>query len=189
MRLSPQDCMLFYKLHQALMFWANDRLKVIPDPVSSPREFAHLPPELRIKVQDALHAQPDLIDVFVRQNPYDFDPDELKIVASWRRAVPGEFFVFRYLKRYTVFLKSGSPGRAYGVLALHNLFEELVGPYLPVLTKTVLLPFRDKIVYDGLLTSYRVTFGGGIKRRLNEEYREAKAMFGIVTTLDPERQG
>src|SRR5262249_50205661 len=58
-----------------------------------------------------------------------------------------------------------------------------VGPYLPVLTETVLLPFKGMIVYDGLMTSYRISFGPGIRRSLNESFKEAKARHGIVTTL------
>src|SRR5271169_2029132 len=72
---------------------------------------------------------------------------------------------------------------AYGVLALSQPFEELVGPYLPVLTQTVLLPFKDVIVYDGLMSSYRISFGPGIRRSLNESFKEAKARHGIVTSL------
>ena len=77
----------------------------------------------------------------------------------------------------------GSPKKAYGVLALADPFEELVGPYLPRLIHAVLLPFKDKIIYDGLLSGHNITFGGGVKRRLNEEYKEAKEAFGIITSL------
>src|SRR5262249_9837997 len=87
------------------------------------------------------------------------------------------------LKNYTVFLSTGDPPSAYGVLALSQPFEDLVGPYLPVFVQTVLLPFRDKIVYDGLLTSYNISFGPGIRRSLNESYQEAKARHGIITSL------
>ena len=54
---------------------------------------------------------------------------------------------------------------------------------LPRLIQAVLLPFKDGIIYDGLLSGHNVTFGGGVKRRLNEEYREAKEAFGIITSL------
>jgi hypothetical protein len=89
------------------------------------------------------------------------------------------------LTKYTVFLKATDPAIAYGVTALSQPFEELVGPYLPVMVKTMLLPFQDKIVYDGLLTGYgvRLSFGPGIRRMLNESYRKAKDRHGIVTTL------
>jgi hypothetical protein len=82
-----------------------------------------------------------------------------------------------------VFLSADRPPIAYGVLALSEPFEELVGPDLPVLTQTVLLPFKDRIVYDAILTGYRISFGPGIRRSLNEEFKEAKATHGIVTTL------
>ena len=46
--------------------------------------------------------------------------------------------------------------------------------------------FRSgKIVYDGLMSAYSITFGPGIRRSLNESYKKAKAVFGIVTSLPP----
>ena len=52
-----------------------------------------------------------------------------------------------------------------------------------MLAETVLLPFKGMIVYDGLMSSYRISFGPGIRRRLNESFKEAKARHGIVTSL------
>jgi len=43
--------------------------------------------------------------------------------------------------------------------------------------------WKNGITYDGLLNSYRITFGPGIRSRLNESYRETKATFGITTSL------
>ena len=66
---------------------------------------------------------------------------------------PGKFYVFRYLKKYTVFLTSGgSPNKAYGVLGLADPMEQVIGPYLPRLITTVLLPFKGRIIYDGLIS-------------------------------------
>ena len=39
MVLTPQDAELFFKLHRALMFFVNQRLKVIPDDIASPEVF------------------------------------------------------------------------------------------------------------------------------------------------------
>ena len=61
-----------------------------------------------------------------------------------------------------VFLSSTEPVVAYGVVALFDPFEAVIGPYLPRMIKTTLLPFKGRIVYDGLVTGYNVTFGGGI---------------------------
>lgn len=183
MLLEPQDVELFFRLHRALLFFVNQRLTVIPDTLASPEEFAALSPGVRLKVRDALSANLDLIESFVGENPAHLSDDELDIVRSWRHLVHGRFYVFRELKRYTVFISTGTPPVAYGVLALSQPFEELIGPHLPVLTQTVLLPFKDRIVYDGLMTSYNVTFGPGIRRNLNEDFKTAKDRHGIVTSL------
>ena len=147
------------------------------------KSFAALSPEVRLKVRDALLGHTDLIQSFVDENPAHLSEDELDIVRSWRHLVHGRFYVFRELKKYTVFLSTTSPAIAYGVLALSQPFEELIGPYLPVLTQTVLLPFKGMIVYDGLMSSYNISFGPGIRRCLNESFKEAKARHGIVTSL------
>lgn len=184
MQLTPQDAALFFKLHRALMFFVNQRLKAVPDSSANPDEFSSLSPEIRLKVRDAFLKHTDLLQAFVDENPARLSDDELDIVRSWRYLIHGKFYVFRELKKYTVFLTADKkPTIAYGVLALSQPFDELVGPYLPVLTETVLLPFKGMIVYDGLLTSYNISFGPGIRRSINESFKEAKARHGIVTSL------
>jgi hypothetical protein len=183
MLLDPPDFELFFKLHRALMLFVNQRLKIIDGNVASPEDFASHLPGVRVKVRDAFLSHTDLIQAFVDENPSQLSGDELDIIRSWRHLVYGSFYVFRKLKKYTVFLASDEQPIAYGVLALSQPFEELIGPYLPVLTRTILLPFKGRIVYDGLLNSYRISFGGGVKRRLNESFKDAKARHGIVTAL------
>src|SRR6516162_6316279 len=183
MLLTPHDVELFFKLLRALMFFVNQRLKVIPNEVASPEEFSSLSPEVRLKVRDAFLNHTDLIQAFVEENPAHLTDDELDIVRSWQHLVHGKFYVFRQLKKYMVFLSTDKQPIAYGVVALSQPFEELVGPYLPVLTQTVLLPFKGMIVYDGLIASYPISFGPGIRRSLNESFKEAKARHGIVTSL------
>jgi hypothetical protein len=182
MLLSPQEAELFFKLHRALMCYVNRRLQVVPD-IETPNQFSALPPETRLQVRSAFLEETDLIESFVDANPFDFSEDELDVVASWQHQVAGKFFIFRYLKRCAVFLATEEPATAYGVLALTDPLEDLAGPYLPVWVETFLLPFNDKIVYDGLLSRYNISFGPGIRRSLNEQYKEAKERLGIVTSL------
>jgi hypothetical protein len=185
MLLTPPEAQLLFKLHRTLMFFVNQRLQVLQDGIATPEEFARLPPELRLKVRDAFLDDTDLIEFFVDQNPANLPDDELDIVHYWRHLVAGKFYIFRELKNHTVFLSSEDHPIAYGVTALTQPFEELIGPYRPVLIDTVLLPFKDKIVYDGLLVGLGVSlsFGPGIRRRLNESYQAAKDRYGIVTSL------
>jgi hypothetical protein len=183
MLLNRHDGILFFKLHRALMHFVNQRLKVVTGKMASPDEFSHLSPEARLKVRDAFLGHTDTLASFVEENPAHLTEEELDIVRSWRHFVYGKFYIFRQLQKYTVFLSSAKQPVAYGVLALSLPLEEVIGPYLPVMTDTMLLPFKDVIVYDGLLTGYNIRFGGGIRRMFAQSYKEAKARHGIVTSL------
>lgn len=183
MLLEPRDAEQFFRLHRSLLFFVNQRLKVVADQASSPEEFYDLPPEVRVEVRDALNSRLDLIESFADVNPFGFTCDELDIVRSWRHLVTGEFFAFRALKKYMVFLSTTDPSVAYGVLGLSKPLEDLIGPHLPVLAETVLLPFKGVIVYDGLISSFNISFGPGIRRGLNETFKKAKIRQGIVTSL------
>lgn len=183
MLIDEPEGQLFYQLHRALLLFVNQKLAVIPNKVATPAAFGDLSPDLRLKVRDALLDNLQLIDAFVAENPARFSDAELEIVRSWRHLVRGKFFVFRELAKYTVFLTTSNSPVAYGVLALAQPFEELVGPNLPVMVEAVLLPFEGRIVYDGLMTAFSISFGPGIRRSLNESYKEAKARHGIVTSL------
>ena len=182
MLLSPEDAELFFKLHRSLMFFVNQRLGIVPD-IAGPDDFFRLRPKVGLEIRNAFLERVDLIESYVDDNPAKLPEEELEIVLSWRHHVIGRFFLFRQLKKHMVFLSSGDLAVAYGVLALTEPFEAVIGPRLPIMVEAMLLPFRDCIVYDGLLSSYNVSFGGGIKRSLNESYREAKERHGIVTSL------
>jgi superfamily II DNA/RNA helicase len=55
------------------------------------------------------------------------------------------------------------------------------------MVEAVLLPFKGQIVYDGLLSGYRVHFGGGIRSDINHTYIIAKHKKRVISTLEPEQ--
>jgi hypothetical protein len=185
MLLPLEEVDQFFRLHRSLMFFVNRRLGVIDKKIATPEAYSGLPPETRIEVHKAFLEHTDLIDAFADENPFHFDEAELEIIRSWKHLVSGTFYAFRQLQNYMVFLTDKEPVVAYGVVALFDPFEAVIGPHLPRMIKTTLLPFKGRIVYDGLVSGYNIIFGGGIKRRLNESYKEAKERFGIVTSLPP----
>lgn len=183
MNLSLEETDLFYKLHWALLAYANQHLKVLPKGLTS--EQIHRQPATRIvKLRDALHAQPELLERFVAENPAQLSDEELAIVASWRHRVSGDFYIMRYLKRYTVFMGGEKEPHLYGVLGLYDPLPVLLkGAPLPIMSKAVLLPFRDCIIYDGIMSSYAIRFGGGFRSALNETYNRVKEQEGIIEQL------
>jgi len=180
-RLSEKDRKLFYKLHLALLFYANQQTEAV-EHVSTPGEFICSSIETKHRVRDALCENAHLIDSFVAENPLHFSAGELDTLRDWKHFIKGRFFLIRYLKKYAVFLEEGQP-RAYGVVGLSDEIEDMLGPRLPIYLEIVLLPFRGQIVYDGLVTTYSVYLGPGMRRSLNDAYQEAKFRYGVITSL------
>lgn len=185
MHLSPADAALFYKLMFGLQFSVSQQLKLLPA-VKSLEAYSKVDQKAKISVRDRLYEHPDLIDAFVRENPTNLSDTELAIVAGWKNFVAGDFFLERYLKKYSIWLDGSSPTKVYGVLGItHSIEDTLHRSYLPLRVKGVLLPFKGQIIYDGLLAPYNISFGSGIRASLREEYLAAKQNNRIIESLEP----
>lgn len=184
MKLPVEEADLFFKLMSGLQFYVNQQCEILPN-IKSAKEYADLSMAEKVEVRDALWKTPDLIDTYVEKNPNGLSAEELDIVSRWKRFVSGKFQIFRYLKNHSIFI--GEKSQVYGVLGLYDSLEDLFfGRPLPIMIETVLLPFKGKIVYDGVFRSYSIFFGAGIRSALKEEYMAAKQNERIISTLEPE---
>ena len=179
MKLSEKDTKLFFQLMWALQFYVNHKLKI--HDIQRIDDYADSATDQKVKVREALYENIELIDSFVQENPQNFSSENLAIISDWKKFNRGSFFIERLLKKYAVFIQED---KVYGVLGLSQSFDEL--PYnanVPLYVDTVLLPFKGKIVYDGLLGFRNIYFGGGIKRSLKETYMRAKQNNRIIDSL------
>lgn len=184
MTLQPQDGALFFQLMWKLQHHVNQKLSFHKE-VSTFEEYATLPTKKKLQARDALWEHPELIDSFVNENPNNLPEEELEIVRRWKGFVKGSFFIFRHLKKGTIFISEKD-----GVYSVHGILdplEELIPSYaLPRMVQAILLPFKGQITYDGLLAGYNVHFGGGYRADLNHTYMAAKTKDRIISTLEPE---
>ena len=184
MKLTVKDAELYFRLMLGLYAYISRQLKIIAG-VESSEEYISLVKQKAMAVRNALWENPHLIDSFVEENPDGLSVDDLDIVRKWNRFVSGTFSIERYMKKYAIFI--GEDTKVYGVLGLYDSMEDLhPRSNLPIMTEAVLLPFKGKIVYDGVLNYYNITFGGGVKSSLREQYMAAKQNDKIITTLEPE---
>ena len=184
MILLPHETERFYRIWWALLGYVNAQRHLIADLPAQPMPGS-LQPVDAVKIRDVLWADDSLREDFIAANPAGLPTADLTMVANWKHRVAGKFFVVKHLKKHTIFLDDREPSRAYGVLGLVSPFEQVVGPYLPILVESVLLPFEDRIIYDSLLAPYRMTFGGGIRANLKISLRDAQEREGIITSLTP----
>jgi hypothetical protein len=181
MKLSAEDADLFYKLNWALLAFTNKKLKLCPD-AETPEAIKQLPLDKKVVIRNALWEEDDLIEPFLKENPFQLSSEEMDVVGSWKHRVKGRFILINHLKSHSILLHD-SEKIAYGVLGLHDELETVVGPDLPMIVETVLLPFKNRIIFDGLLSPYRVSFGKGFRTGIKDSYQQAKAKYGIVTSL------
>ncbi len=180
--LNDTDREEFLHLHKQLILFTNQKYRVYdkfknPDNVNvsnlSQEDIQKGIFPLREKMYGTEH-----ITDFSRQNMLT---DEQKIIARlWSDAYEEDFYIVKHLKDYTVLL-TGNEKKLYGVVGISGGLDDFFPePALPALIKTTLLPFKQKIIYDGFFSYRNVFFGGNITRQIKQVYSELKGEQGII---------
>lgn len=179
MLLAAEDAALFYRAWGALLLWVNDRRRVVP-PFPPPTPGQPIAPELARQIRDVLWADDGLREQFLVEGANDLGPNERELIASWKHRVSGQFVIYSHLKKYSIFMSDA----VYGVYGIFTPLEVMF-PFLPIFVDAVLLPFRNIIITDGLMTSppMHMTFGGGIRRLFKNQYSSARAADQVRTHL------
>ncbi len=180
MRLTESDYQLFLNANQSLTMYAGKTKQLVPKDLTLLEYRSTLPGKKIMECAEVFYKNPSILKDFLRKNPDGLSSEHLEVARQFKDFIKGDFFIYKYLTDYTVFIKDNL---AYGVLALSDPFQSFFGNQLPTYAQTVLLPFKDKIVYHGFLLGGRIHFGSGYKRSLNDVYKTAKAQYGIITTL------
>ena len=181
MNLSEQEFELFSSAFVSVLQYVNQKFEMFPQ-ITSTELFRGLNPEQRFSIHSKLYDNIKIIDTFLVDNPDQLTPEQLNIASQFKRFVRGDFFVERFLTKYTIFIDEKN--KVYGVLGLTEPLNEMIDKsYLHLNIYTTLLPFKDKIIYDGIFKSRNILFGGGIKVELKEIYMAAKHCNRIIETL------
>lgn len=183
MLLKPEELREFREVQQLIMHFVNQRLRIRSIRFNDPADFFDFPIEQQALVRNALMKNLDLIDAFISEKRSELTDKQISIVSDWKYGIRGRFVVYRRLTNDTVFLSRWKPTIAYGVRELSRPIESVIGQPLPSLVKTVLLPYKDSIVTDGIILSYPMKYGPEGRGGLNEEYRSAKERYGIVRSI------
>jgi hypothetical protein len=187
MRLSKDDVAIFFQLIWKLQFYVNRQAQIWPG-IHSVEDYASLDMKKKAKVREKLWQEPAWIEKYLDEDPDHLSTSEKDIVCLWQKPISGRFFVLRHLKKHTIFI--GEEAGVYGVVGLNDDLPDIFsGRPLPIMVEAVLLPFKGRIIYDGLMKFYDVSFGHGICSDLNEKYMVAKQNGRIITTLDPDGGG
>ncbi|MDR1871694.1 MAG: DUF6398 domain-containing protein [Deltaproteobacteria bacterium] len=187
MNLNADEICLFFKIFFHLLWTINEKHQVV-DHFTLP-VYGNPPPlplENLIKVRDNMWDNPQWIDDYLNDHASELTEEERGIVTDWRRHfILDKFIIVKHLAKYSVFLKDSSPARVYGVIGISDPISEyfqMISP--PILLNTVLLPFKNKIIYDSFFMVYNtITFGPGLRASFKSKYQELKNKFGVIEQL------
>jgi hypothetical protein len=172
----------FYRMWRPLLTFTNQVLKIVPS-LSGTGTKDDIDVNLAVKVRDALWKNEGILDQFIEKNPAQLPSEDLIILHTWKHRRQGDFIIYKVLKRHSVFISQDKANAVFAVKGLYSSFEEIFGPYLPIMIEAVLLPFNDEIITDGLFQFYNVSFGPGIRDEFKSVYDNAKELDEINTTL------
>jgi hypothetical protein len=182
-QLSQSECALFYETWYGLMGFINDKMKILdvrirpvyPNPIRDEQIY---------KIREKLWENPSLIDKYLAAEK--LSPEKAGLLKSWRdHHKKGMFFLLEYTPEYAVILVPGNDGddRLYGVKGMTNSLAGVMRRRLPVQLETVLLPFRDKIIYDSFINTMAIHLGEGILKAIGE-WRKKAATHELITKMD-----
>ena len=182
-QLSRSECTLFYETWYGLMGFINNRKKVInatikpiyPNPISDEQVY---------KVRQVLWENPTLINDYL--DSVKLPEEKSELLKSWHdHHKKGMFFLVDYKPEYAVVIGSNEQkeDRLYGVKGINRSLADAMQRELPIQLETVLLPFKNKIIYDSFMSSMPIGFAEGAKKAFREMY-ETALKNGIATILD-----
>jgi hypothetical protein len=179
--LLPRERELFFRNFLGLLSCVNDRYNLVQG-FGHPEGPAGIDSDTIVTLRDKLWNDAGIIDEYI-DSIWDMQAEDIQLLRSWKKRIVGTFFMFRHLKKYTVFF-SDKNSALYGVTGISEPLSAMVdSAYLPLMIDTVLLPFKDRIIYDSVFSFHNISFGPGIRNSMRERYAEIKKEKGIMSEM------
>ena len=181
MTLTHKACNEFLKTHLALLLFVGQKKKIVPLKTNL-KKFLDLNLKIKFKCREAIFNNEDLIDEYIASNFDHLTDEQIKIVNGFKMKVKSNFVILKCLTNHAIFIDSND-NKFYAVKALTDPFDTFFHKF-PVYTSTALIPFKDKIIYDGFFQSSGIYIGPNLTKRMAEEFKIAKQNKKIIDRLD-----
>jgi len=173
----------FYELMIPLLIYVNEETNTLAPPVME--KMAHfVDAEAENALRTVLWCNPSLLDDFLLINPFDFNHEDMEVVAGWRNFRFGNFTFCKVVRGAGIFLAHEDPQHFYSVYPLLDPFK-VIFPEIPTLVRTALIPYQGVIVYDGSMMMYGISFPPGQRTVASQWVIDAEER-GLIKTTIPE---
>jgi hypothetical protein len=180
MILDRQEYLEYISLHLALLYFAGQRNNVFPAETDF-EGFIKFDFQIKLKCRDILNANTELLDEYIKSNTNSITINQIKIIEGIKKKIESDFIIFKCFAKHAILINI-KDDKIYAVKALADRFDSFFKEF-PVLCNMTILPFKDKIIYDGFIKSNNMYFGKNMRMEMNLKYKQAKFDKTIITMI------
>lgn len=180
MILKKPDYQNYLSTHLALLLFTGKEKNIVAQNVKID-DFLELKLDVKLKCREALLADDNIYDQYIAIYKNQLTTEQVAVVSGFKKKICGTFVILKCLAKHAIFLDTNCK-KYYAVTALGDPFINFY-PRFPVFVKAVLLPFNNKIIYDGFLENYNINLGRNMANNMIEDYKLAKQNNQIITNL------
>ena len=168
--INKEDSIMFFLLRNILLNYTNYKYKINPE-LEDLIDINNSEPEEVKEIREKLWTNTSIISDYIKENPDNLDKQSLDIISEWnKKKINSKFILYKYENEYAVFIGEEN---IYYVKGLRDTIRNIIPEYkLPIFVETVLLPFKEQIIYDSYIIQYNMSFGTGMKDIFNKQYKE-----------------
>lgn len=179
MTLTDKEYKEFSSTHLKFLYFVGRQLEIYGDITF--KAFLKLGMDIRFQCRRAVIQDMSLLDKYLEHSHASLSLLDLNILNAFRKQKCGQFIIFKCLSKHAIFIDT-SDSSFYTVNALGDRFDELFYKF-PVIVSTCILPFMDKIIYDGFIGLPVIYIGSNMRKVLEADYKIAKNKNKIRTSF------
>lgn len=165
--LSKQDAKLFYKIYFGLLEFTNNKYKI----KSNLKIYNRLgvnPYELKEIIEKFWDNKDAIVLEFCMSNPYKFNKEELHITNEFKKGFRDLVIIAKFEKEYTAVMNKD---KTYMIKGINDNLDNIISyKDLPQPVMTSIIPFKNVLIYDGLLMELGIKLGNDFDKVIEEEY-------------------
>ncbi|MDR0831934.1 MAG: hypothetical protein LBM99_03440, partial [Bacillales bacterium] len=161
--LSKKDADHFYRLWYELLAYINNIYKICPtmQEYLENLEKSKIDDQLLFPIREKLWKKPYIIMNYCEANS-TLNEEDINIYKSWlKHHLKSRFIIMDFQEEGSLFmpLNENVPTCIYQVLGINNDIRDLFkNKTLPFYIETVILPFKDVIIYDTYINIFQASF-------------------------------
>lgn len=168
--LSKKDAKLFYKIYFALIEFTNNKYNIKPK-FKLYKKTGINPYDITEIIDTFWKNKETVVLEFCLSNPYKFNTEELKITSEFKKGIYDLFIICKFYEEYTALMNETN---TYMIKGINDNLDNIISyKDLPIPTFTAVIPFKNVLIYDGILRNMPINFGNSFGKTMENELEKS----------------